>query len=271
MKHLITKIHFVMVIYFCTASEEKKCQRENRNTKMTKQKSMKQNSEDMNKQMKGECPEMNPERTAGESKTANTESNRLGRYSSLVQVFIPICVAAFLLADQFVKMPAARWAMVGLSFMMILVPLIHRWVLSRRRLTLRKALEIMSARGLDARIKGNEILWRAAGQINVLRMNGALIQVSREFELEGAEENVRSMEKAATETMREVSLAKVIVTRPSPNSIGLSFMTEAFCSSPRTFSEFLPAYIEVLDVAEERQRFHFKEVKPERRRIGFNV
>ena len=259
-----------MVIYFCTASEEKKCQRENRNTKMTKQKSMKQNSEDMNKQMKGECPEMNPERTAGESKTANTESNRLGRYSSLVQVFIPICIAAFLLADQFVKMPAARWAMVGLSFMMILVPL-HRWVLSRRRLTLRKALEIMSARGLDARIKGNEILWRAAGQINVLRMNGALIQLSREFELEGAEENVRSMEKAATETMREVSLAKVIVTRPSPNSIGLSFMTEAFCSSPRTFSEFLPAYIEVLDVAEERQRFHFKEVKPERRRIGFNV
>ena len=149
--------------------------------------------------------------------------------------------------------------------------MLYRWIVSRRKLTLRKALEIMSASGLDARIRGNEILWKAGGQINVLRMNGALIQLSREFELEGAEENVRSMEKAATETMREVSLAKVIVSRPSPTSIGLSFLTEAFCSSPRSFSEFLPAYIQVLDVAEERQRFHFKEVKPERRKIGFTV
>ena len=232
---------------------------------------MKQNGEDMNKQMKGECPEMNPGRTTGEPKMANPVITRPSRNRSLVQVLIPMCIAAFLFADQFVKTPAARWTMVGLSFIMILAPQIHRWVLSRSRLTLRKALEIMSARGLDARIKGNEILWRAAGQINVLRMNGALIQLSRELELEGAEENVRSMEKAATETMREVSLAKVIVTRPSPNSIGLSFMTEAFCSSPKSFSEFLPAYLEVLDVAEERQRFHFKEVKPERRKIGFYI
>jgi hypothetical protein len=189
----------------------------------------------------------------------------------LTQVIIPVLISTFLLADQFIKSPVMRWMMVSLSYIMIIVPMLYRWIVSRRKLTLRKALEIMSASGFDARIRGNEILWKAGGQINVLRMNGALIQLSREFELEGAEENVRSMEKAATETMREVSLAKVIVSRPSPTSIGLSFLTEAFCSSPKSFSEFLPAYIQVLDVAEERQRFHFKEVKPERRKIGFTV
>ena len=102
-------------------------------------------------------------------------------------------------------------------------------------------------------------------------MSGSLIQLSREFELEGADENVRSMEKAATETMREVSLAKVIVTRPSPTLISLSFLTDALCSFPKSFNEFLPAYIQVLDVAEERQRIHFSEDKPERKRIGFSL
>ena len=222
--------------------------------KKTKHNSMKQNSENMNKQMNGEF-----------TKT------QFGSFTSIVQAIIPMLIAAFLLADQFISIPVMRWGMVGMSFILILVPMIHRWVISRRTLTLRKALEIMSACGLDAKIKGNEIYWRSGGQINVLRMSGSLIQLSREFELEGADENVRSMEKAATETMREVSLAKVIVTRPSPTLIGLSFLTEAFCSSPKSFSEFLPAYIQVLDVAEERQRIHFSEVKPERRRIGFSI
>lgn len=191
--------------------------------------------------------------------------------TDMIRIVIPILISSFLLASQFITSSAVKWAMVGLSYLMILVPVLHRWAVSRRRLTLHKALEIMSTCGLDARIQGDAIVWKAGGQINVLRMNGALIQLSREFELEGAEENVRSMEKAATETMREVSLAKVIVSRPSPTSIGLAFLTEAFCSSPKSFSEFLPAYIQVLDVAEERQRLHFKEVKPERQRIGFNV
>lgn len=212
-----------------------------------------------------------PEVAATESGMKKSEVNQSGRFMYLAQVIIPVLISAFMLADQFIKSPVMRWIMVSLSYIMIIVPMLYRWIVSRRKLTLQKALEIMSASGLDARIRENEILWKAGGQINVLRMNGALIQLSREFELEGAEENVRSMEKAATETMREVSLAKVIVSRPSPTSIGLSFLTEAFCSSPRSFSEYLPAYIQVLDVAEERQRFHFKEVKPERRKIGFTV
>jgi hypothetical protein len=215
---------------------------------------MKKTSEDMNEQVKGE-----------------SRKTQFGRFMNLVQAIIPMLVAVFLLIDQFISSPLMRWGMVGMSFILVLVPLIRRWVISRHTLILRKALEIMSACGLDAKIKGNEIYWRTGGQINVLRMNGALIQLSREYELEGAEENVRSMEKAATETMKEVSLAKVIVTRPSSTLIGLSFLTEAFCSSPKSFSEFLPAYIQVLDVAEERQRIHLSEVKPERRRIGFSI
>ena len=235
---------------------------------------MKQNSKDMNEQMKGECMEKGSQ--TGETKVRNSsellpKDERFNRFSKAIHLLVPILIACFLLADQFVEVPVMRWAMVGMSFTMILIPLVHRWFVTRKKLTLRKAFEIMSACGLDAKINGNEILWKAGGQINVLRMSGALIQLSREFELEGAEENVRSMEKAATETMREVSLAKVIVTRPSPTSIGLSFLTEAFCSSTKSFSEFLPAYIQVLDVAEERQRVHFKEVKPERKRIGFTA
>ena len=232
---------------------------------------MKENSSNMCENTEKKVMEQIPEGAATESGMNKPDVSRSGLFMYLAQVIIQVLISTFLLADQFIKSPAMRWIMVGLSYIMILVPLFYRRVMSKRKLTLRKALEIMSASGLDARIRGNEILWKAGGQINVLRMNGALIQLSREFELEGAEENVRSMEKAATETMREVSLAKVIVSRPSPTSIGLSFLTEAFCSSPKSFSEFLPAYIQVLDVAEERQRFHFKEVKPERRKIGFTV
>ena len=232
---------------------------------------MKENSSNMCEKTEEKVAEQFTGGETTESGINKPEVSRSGRFIYLAQVIIPVLISTFLLADQFIKSPMMRWMMVGLSYLIILVPLLYRWIVSRRKLTLRKALEIMSASGLDARIRGNEILWKAGGQINVLRMNGALIQLSREFELEGAEENVRSMEKAATETMREVSLAKVIVSRPSPTSIGLSFLTEAFCSSPKSFSEFLPAYIQVRDVAEERQRFHFKEVKPERRKIGFTV
>ena len=235
---------------------------------------MKQNSKKMNEQMKGECMEKGNQ--TGENKVINTsvilpKDERFNRITEALHLLVSVLIAIFLLADQFVAAPMLRWAMVGMSFIMILIPIVHRWFVTRRKLTLHKALEIMNACGLDAKIRGDEIIWKAGGQINVLRMNGALIQLSREFELNGVEENARSMEKAATETMREVSLAKVIVTRPSPTSIGLSFLTEAFCSSSKSFSELLPAYIQVLDVAEERQRVHFIEVKPERRRIGFNV
>lgn len=201
----------------------------------------------------------------------NNMEEKTGRLMNLIQAAIPVLIATFLLVNQFVHSTIISWTMVGLSYVIIGVPILCRWNASRNKLTLRKALEIMNACGLDAKIQGNEILWKAGGQINVLRMSGTLIQLSREFEMEGAEEHARTMEKAATETMREVSMAKVIVSRPSPTSIGLSFLTEAFCSSPKSFSEFLPAYIQVLDVAEERQRLHFKEVKPERQRIGFNV
>ena len=232
---------------------------------------MKENGSNMCEKTEEKVMEQIPGGAASESGMNKPEVRRSERFMYLAQVIIPVLISSFLLADQFIKSPVMRWMMVSLSYMMILVPMLYRRIVSKRKLTLRKALEIMNASGLDARIRGNEILWKAGGQINVLRMNGALIQLCREFELEGAEENVRSMEKAATETMREVSLAKVIVSRPSPTSIGLSFLTEAFCSSPRSFSEFLPAYIQVLDVAEERQRFHFKEVKPERRKIGFTV
>lgn len=206
--------------------------------------------------------------------TKQSNSNmeeKAGRFMNLVQVAIPVLIATFLLVNQFVKSTIISWTMVGLSYIIIAVPILCRWNASRNKLTLRKALEIMSACGLDAKIQGNEIIWKAGGQINVLRMNGTLIQLSREFEIEGAEEHVRSMEKAATETMREVSMAKVIVSRPSLTSIGLSFLTEAICSSPKSFSEFLPAYIQVLDIAEERQKVHFKEAKPERRKIGFTI
>ena len=194
-----------------------------------------------------------------------------GKATDMIRIVIPILISSFLLADQFITSSVVKWTMVGLSYTMILVPVLRRWAVSRRRLTLQKALEIMSACGLDARILGDAIVWKSVGQMNALRLNGALVQLSREFEFEGAEEKMRSMEKAATETMREVSLAKVIVSRPSPVSIGLSFLTEAYCSSLKSFSEFLPAYIQVLDAAEERHRFHFKEEKPERRKIGFNV
>lgn len=235
---------------------------------------MKQNSKKKNEQMKGECMEKGNQ--TGENKVRNTsvilpKDERFNRITEALHLLVSVLIACFLLADQFVAAPMLRWAMVGMSFIMILIPIVHRWFVTRRKLTLHKALEIMNVCGLDAKIRGDEIIWRAGGQINVLRMNGALIQLSREFELNGVEENARSMEKAAAETMREVSLAKVIVTRPSPTSIGLSFLTEAFCSSSKSFSELLQAYIQVLDVAEERQRIHLKEVKPERKRIGFTV
>ena len=170
---------------------------------------MKENSSNMCEKTEEKVMEQIPGGAATESGMNKPEVSRSGRFMYLAQVIIPVLISTFLLADQFIKSPMMRWMMVGLSYLIILVPLLYRWIVSRRKLTLRKALEIMSASGFDARIRGNEILWKAGGQINVLRMNGALIQLSREFELEGAEENVRSMEKAATETMREVSLAKV--------------------------------------------------------------
>lgn len=230
---------------------------------------MNKSSRNMRKEEKVECAEM--QSCNVNSMESQSKNNLVGRFNRSTRKVVPGLIALFLLVDQFIESAVMRWVMVALSFVMILVPMIHRWLTARRKLTLRKALKIMSACGLDANIKGDVILWRAGGQVNVLRLNGPLIQLSREFELEGADDNAHYMEKAASETMREVSLAKVIVTRPSPTSIGLSFLTEAFCSSPKVFSEFLPAFIQVLDVAEERQRQHFTEVKPEKRRIGFTA
>ncbi len=52
---------------------------------------MKQNSENMNKQMNGEF-----------TKT------QFGSFTSIVQAIIPMLIAAFLLADQFISIPVMR-------------------------------------------------------------------------------------------------------------------------------------------------------------------
>ena len=83
------------------------------------------------------------------------ELSRSWRFMNLDRVIIPILVSTFLLVDQFIMSPVTRWMMVSLSYVMILVPMTCRWVASRRKLTLRRALDIMSACGLDAKIKGD--------------------------------------------------------------------------------------------------------------------
>ena len=71
----------------------------------------------------------------------NNMEEKTGRLMNLIQAAIPVLIATFLLVNQFVHSTIMSWTMVGLSYVIIGVPILCRWSASRNKLTLRKALE----------------------------------------------------------------------------------------------------------------------------------
>ena len=73
--------------------------------------------------------------------------------------------------------------------------------------------------------------------------------------------------------MKEVYLAKVSV-RMDNGSGRLAFSTESLCASAKEFSAYLPMCLEILDLAEDRQKEHIMEIRNAKgendpRKIGF--
>lgn len=181
----------------------------------------------------------------------------------------PAFLVILLCVNQLVHLAYLNWALVGIAISIAIAPFVVAFISERRTLTIAKALDILQSHGVEAELDGDVIRWQSDEKVGEIRIDGRLLQVSRYFKLPGESDTFHGMEKAAAETMNEVSMAKVVVSHNDTSEITLHFSAEAICATPKEFNDSFPAYARVLDVAEERQRFHFKEGKPERRKIGF--
>ena len=98
------------------------------------------------------------------------------------------------------------------------------------------------------------------------------LQIAREYEIPSNQAVIDGNEKAALETMKEVYLAKVSVREGNGNR-RLAFATESLCVSTKEFSTYLPMCLEILDLAEDRQREHIAEMRNRQeerpKRIGY--
>ena len=155
-----------------------------------------------------------------------------------------------------------------------LVPIVSRIVSRRAGISPEKVCSILKKRGLALVVNGDEIRWTSNGKECILRVRShCQVEIAREYDLPPIPAAIEGNEKAALETMKEVYLAKVSV-RMDNGSGRLAFSTESLCASAKEFSAYLPMCLEILDLAEDRQKEHIMEIRNAKgengpRKIGF--
>lgn len=188
-----------------------------------------------------------------------------------------ICMALMgcgMLASLFVGLMWIKVTIAVAMFVIFALPVVARVMRMRNSMNTEKILSILKKKGFAPILKGDEIRWVANGKESILRIHSRCqVEISREYDIPSVALVIDGNEKAALETMKEVYLAKVSVMKFGESSL-LAFSTESLCTSSKEFMTYLPMCLDILDLAETRQRFHIKEIhesgqEKERRRIGF--
>lgn len=195
--------------------------------------------------------------------------HRFGIIDMAVIALCAVCLIGIILVGK----AWAAWSLAAVCVMLMLSPEAIQRGRMNRRLTLSSIFIRFRECGLNPVISGDMITWEHDGKKNSVRLvNGCQLQVFREYpflpEMDG------KFESAASATMSEVFSAKIGVHKNGADS-SIYFSTEMLCSSMKDFDRILPATVQILDTAEERQRENLRELlnddeKPARR-IGFRI
>lgn len=171
----------------------------------------------------------------------------------------------------------AKWLKITIAAVcavVFLAPIIIRAFRNRNVLNAEKVCSILRKHGITPVVVGDEIRWSCNGKESVLRIRShCQVEIAREYDIPSVPAVISGNEKAALETMKEVYLAKVAVREEDGNN-KLAFSTESLCVSAKELSAYIPMCLEILDLAESRQREHIAEIrngsgKGTSRKIGF--
>lgn len=167
-----------------------------------------------------------------------------------------------------VNLPWVKYTVVGICVLAFLVPVAIRSARKRGGINAEKVCGILKKRGFTPVMNGDEIRWTSNGKECILRVHShCQVEIAREYDLPPIPAAIEGNQKAAVETMKEVYLAKVTV-REDNGSSRLSFATESLCVSAKEFSAYLPMCLEILDLAENRQKEHIMEIRNGKGEIG---
>lgn len=183
-------------------------------------------------------------------------------------------MAAGLAVVILVSLPWVKYTVAGICALAFLIPVAIRTVRKRGGINAEKVCIVLRKRGFSPVINGNEIRWASNGKECILHVRSQCqVEILREYDLPPIPEAIEGNQKAALETMKEVYLAKVTVRNGNGNS-WIAFSTESLCVSAKEFSAYLPMCLEILDLAEDRQKEHIMEIRNAKgenrtRKIGF--
>ena len=178
-------------------------------------------------------------------------------------------VAVMLIGSQW-----AKYVIAGICALAFLVPIVIRAARKSGGINAEKVCSILKKRGFSPVVNGDEIRWTSNGKECILRVRSRCqVEISREYDLPPIPAAIEGNQNAALETMKEVYLAKVTVRDGNGNS-RIAFSTESLCVSAKEFSAYLPMCLEILDLAEDRQKEHIMEIRNGKgensaRKIGF--
>lgn len=196
------------------------------------------------------------------------------RLGGPVEQMSMLVMAAGLAVVLLVSIPCVKYTVAGICALAFLVPVVIRARRKRRGINAERVCSILKKRGFAPVVNGDEIRWTSNGKECILRVRShCQVEIAREYDLPPIPAAIEGNQKAAVETMKEVYLAKVTV-RENNGSSRLAFSTESLCVSAKEFSAYLPMCLEILDLAEDRQREHITEIRKGKEnngthRIGF--
>lgn len=225
---------------------------------------------------------MNEEKNQTTTLTSNTEESNekrnllvkiLPRHYSRFDLIMTVAGLLCLIGIQAKPSAILGWILFGIgSFSLVLPPIMDK-VREWSGFGLNQALQILQRAGVSPSLVDGEIHWTGNGKQNILRVfNGGLLQVAREYPLV-KRVSMDSNEKAALNTMKEICSVKVGVRRDNENQGSLVFSAESLCPSSKCFKKVFANYVQALDLAEQRQSIHLRELAESpatRRRIGFD-
>lgn len=198
-----------------------------------------------------------------------------GHRFGIIDIAVAALCTGCMVAMNLVSRNWIAWCLASVCILALLTPEIIQRGRMARQLTIGSIFMKFRKCGLNPVISGDMITWERDGKKNSMRLvNGCQLQVFREYPLQP--EMNSKFESAASATMGEVFSAKIGVRKSGDGSdSSIFFSTEMLCSSMKDFDRILPATVEILDTAEDRQRENLKvlledEDKPARR-IGFSM
>lgn len=194
------------------------------------------------------------------------------QFGNTVEQTCMFILALGMIASSIVEISWLKIAIWGLCVLVFLFPFVLTYMQNHHGITAKKVCSVLKKRGLDPVINGDEIRWSHNGKESILRIRShCQVEIAREYEIPSNQAVIDGNEKAALETMKEVYLAKVSVREGNGNRM-LAFATESLCVSAKEFSTYLPMCLEILDLAEDRQREHISEMNRQEerpKRIGY--